>query len=269
MHVADSAVISEQSVYLWGYWRHCLMKYTIDHKSPVPLHAQVEALLREMIEDPEYRSGKFLPNEVDLAKRLGISRNTIRQAINRLVYEGLLIRKKGVGTKVADRSVNSKLTSWLSFTQEMKAKGHTPKNFEISVSWEIPHRDVIELFNIPADKAVLKLVRLRGLEDGPFVYFVSWFHPRVGLTGDEDFTRLLYEMLEKDYSTVAKLSKEEISALAADKFIAGKLNIKKGDPVLKRLRFVFDPGGRPIEYNIGYYKSDSFAYTIESERDIQ
>jgi GntR family transcriptional regulator len=244
------------------------MKYSIDHKSPVPLHAQVEALLRKMIDDPEFRGGKFIPNEVDLAKRLGISRNTIRQAINKLVFEGLLIRKKGVGTRVADRSVNSKLSNWMSFTQEMKAKGLTPKNFEINVSWTYPDQEVIDLFNIPADKKVLKLERLRGLQDGPFVYFISYFHPRVGLTGEEDFTRLLYEILEKDYSTVAKLSKEEISALAADGFLAKKLNIRKGDPVLKRKRFVFDPGGRPIEFNLGYYKSDSFVYTIESERDI-
>jgi GntR family transcriptional regulator len=244
------------------------MKYVIDHKSPVPLHAQAEALLRKLIDNPEYRNGKFLPNEVDLAKRLGISRNTIRQAINKLVFEGLLIRKKGVGTRVADRTVNSRLSNWLSFTQEMKAKGLKPRNFEISVSWVYPDQEVINLFGIPANKKVLKLERLRGLEDGPFVYFISYFHPRVGLTGKEDFTRLLYEILEKDYSTVAKLSKEEISARAADEFLAKKLTIRKGDPVLKRKRFVFDPGGRPIEYNIGYYKSDSFTYTIESEREI-
>jgi GntR family transcriptional regulator len=244
------------------------MKYTLDYKSPVPLHAQAEALLRKMIDNQEYRSGKLLPNEVDLAKRLGISRNTIRQAINKLVFEGLLVRKKGVGTRVADRTVNSRLSNWLSFTQEMKAKGLIPKNFEITVSWVYPDQEVTSLFGIPANKKLLKLERLRGLEDGPFVYFISYFHPRVGLTGKEDFTRLLYEILEKDYSTVAKLSKEEISARAADEFLARKLNIRKGDPVLKRKRFVFDPGGRPIEYNIGYYKSDSFAYTIESERDI-
>jgi len=79
---------------------------------------------------------------------------------------------------------------------------------------------------------------------------------------------MLYEILEKDYATIAKLSREEISARSANAFLAKKLNIKKGDPVLKRKRSVFDPGGRPIEFNIGYYKSDSFSYTIESERDI-
>jgi len=90
----------------------------------------------------------------------------------------------------------------------------------------------------------------------------------VGLTGDEDFTKPLYEILEKEHSVIAKLSKEEISARAADKFLAQKLKINTGDPILKRKRYVFDPGKRPIEYNIGYYRADSFIYTIESERDV-
>ena len=244
------------------------MKYSIDHKSPVPLHAQAEALLRKMIEEPEYRDGGFLPNEVDLAKRLGISRNTIRQALNKLVFEGLLVRKKGIGTTVADRSVNSNVSNWLSFTQEMKTKGLVPKTFEINTSWVPPDHDVMSTFGIPAEREVLKLERLRGLQEGPFVYFVSYFHPRVGLTGFEDFSRLLYEILEQDYSTIASLSREEISARAADDFLAGKLQISVGDPVLVRKRVVFDPGDRPIEYNVGFYKSDSFVYTIESEREI-
>ena len=232
------------------------MKYSIDHKSPVPLHAQAEALLRKLIEEPEFRNGGFL------------SRNTIRQALNKLVFEGLLVRKKGIGTTVADRSVSSKVTNWMSFTQEMEAKGLVPETFEISVSWVRPIPDVVNVFGVPAEKEVLRLIRLRGLKDNPFVYFVSYFHPRIGLTGEEDFSRPLYDILEQDYSTIAKLSKEEIRACAADGFIAGCLNINKGFPILVRKRVVFDPGGRPIEYNVGYYNSDSFVYSIESDRDI-
>ena len=243
-------------------------KYTIDHKSPVPLHAQVEALLRSMIDEPEFREGGKLPNEVDLAKRLGISRNTIRQALNKLVYEGLLNRKKGVGTTVADRSVNSKVTNWLSFTDEMKAKGLVPITFEINVSWVRPDPDVLHTFGIQDDKQLLKLERLRGLKDKPFVYFYSYFHPRVGLSGEEDFSRQLYELLEQDYSTIAFLSREEISARAADALLAAKLGMKEGDPILVRKRVVYDPGNRPFEYNVGFYRADSFVYTIESEREI-
>jgi GntR family transcriptional regulator len=108
--------------------------------------------------------------------------------------------------------------------------------------------------------------RVRGRPDEPFVYFISYFHPRIGLTGDEDFKRPLYELLETEYSTVATLSKEEISAHAADDEIAEKLRIKNGDPVLFRKRFVYDQGERPLEYNLGYYKADSFVYTVESRR---
>ena len=192
------------------------IKYSIDHKSPVPLHAQAEALLRKLIEEPEFRDGGFLPNEVDLAKKLGISRNTIRQALNKLVFEGLLIRKKGIGTTVADRSVSSKVSNWLSFTQEMEAKGLVPVTFKVQVSWVRPVPDVMQVFGISGEKNILKLVRLRGLKNNTFVYFISYFHTRVGLTGKEDFSRPLYDILEQDYSTVAKLSKEEIRACAAD-----------------------------------------------------
>ncbi|MBK7215408.1 MAG: GntR family transcriptional regulator [Bacteroidales bacterium] len=244
------------------------MIFSIDHKSAVPLHAQVETLLRDLLESEEYKKGKFLPNEVSLAKQLGISRNTVRQATNKLVYEGLLVRKKGVGTRAADQSVDTRINNWLSFSQEMQSKGIQIKNYEISTEWVDANEETAEFFRIPAGKKILKLNRLRGREEYPFVYFISYFHPMVGLTGSEDFSKPLYEILEKEHSTVAKLSKEEISAKVADKFLAGKLNIHVGEAVLKRKRFVFDPGGRPIEYNIGYYRADSFVYKIESERDI-
>ncbi|MFZ5938995.1 MAG: GntR family transcriptional regulator [Bacteroidota bacterium] len=244
------------------------MKYSIDHKSPVPLHAQVEELIRRMSEDERYSNGKLLPNEIELAKQLGISRNTVRQATNKLVYEGVLIRKKGVGTRFAGKNVDTRLKNWLSFSQEMRAKGLQIRNYEITVSWCYPEKNVAAFLEIPEDIKILKMERLRGTENGPFVYFFSYFHPRIGLTGKEDFSRPLYEILENDYSTIVKVSKEEISAKAANRELAKKLGLKEGEPILKRKRLVYDPGNRPVEYNVGYYRGDSFTYTIESEREI-
>lgn len=242
------------------------MKLALNHKSPVPLHIQAEELLRKMIADPQFQNGKLLPNEIDLANQLAISRTTLRQALNKLVYEGLLIRKKGVGTKVADAMISSKSVNWLSFSQEMKARGIPIKNFELHVSWIYPEEIVANFFNIKTDQKILKLERLRGRPEGPFVYFVSYFHPRTGLTGEEDFKRPLYDILEADYNIISELSKEEISAKAADKFIASKLETETGSPILFRKRYVFDQADRPIEYNLGYYKADSFVYTVESRR---
>ena len=84
----------------------------LDHASSKPLHVQAEEILRKLIESEEYKNGKFLPNEVDLSERLNISRNTLRQAINKLVFEGLLIRKKGVGTKVAQKGIVGGVKNW-------------------------------------------------------------------------------------------------------------------------------------------------------------
>ena len=244
------------------------MKFKIDHKSQVALHLQAEELLRKIIEDPQYDHGKLLPNEVDLAKQLAISRTTLRQAIAKLVYEGLLIRKKGVGTRKAQKTVSSKSKNWLSFTQEMQARGIKIKNFELHLSWVFPEGELSDFFAIQPDQKILKMIRLRGRTEGPFVYFVSYFHPRIGLTGDEDFKRPLYEILESDYGVRAELSKEEISAIAADQLIAEKLEITPNHPVLFRKRFVYDQLERPIEYNIGYYRAESFTFTVESRREV-
>lgn len=242
------------------------MKFTINHKSPVPLHAQVEELLRELIQQEEYQNGKTLPSEVELSNRLAISRSTVRQAIKKLVYEGLLVRKKKAGTKVAPKPVSSKSNNWLSFSQEMKLRGIPLKNFELHLSWVTPPEDVAQFFEITSDRDVLKMERVRGKPDEAFVYFVSYFHPRIGLTGDENFLSPLYEMIESERSVVASLSKEEISAKACEEWVAKKLEIKKGTPILFRKRYVFDQGERPMEYNLGYYKSDSFIYSVESSR---
>jgi len=242
------------------------MDLKINHSSPLPLHAQVEELLRVMIELPEYKDGGFLPKEVDLAKKLGISRNTLRQATNKLEYEGLLVRKKGVGTKVAKKQVTTHLNEWYSFTQEMNDKGVSFINFLLQIDWVKADSKIAHFFEIEEGTSLLKLSRLRGDEEGPFVYFESYFHPKIGLTGSEDFTRPLYDILENDFSVSPSISSEKLKARLASVITSKRLGIKQGDPVLVRERFVSDPGSRPLEYNIGFYNADRFTYTINIKK---
>ena len=242
------------------------MDFIIDHNSTQPLHMQVEDMLRKLIEKPEYQNGKLLPNEINIAKKLGISRSTVRQATNKLVYEQLLIRKKGVGTKVAKNNITTRLNKWSSFTHEMDEKGVLFRNYSIKVSMVVPDKDIQQLFNIEEGKKVLKMERVKGPESGPVVHFISYFHPRTGLTADDDFSKPLYETLERDHHITAAISKEGISAILADNKISKMLNIKVGDPILFRKRVVCDPGERPIEYNLGYYRADRFTYTIDIAR---
>lgn len=240
----------------------------INHNSNKPLHAQAEEILRKLIESEEYKRGKFLPREVELSKKLNISRNTLRQAINKLVYEGLLIRKRGVGTKVAHKGIVGGVKNWLSFSQEMKMLGIEIRNFELHISWKKPTEEICTFFNMDTNTLTkcIVLERVRGKKEYPFVYFISYFNPNIPLTGEEDFTRPLYELLEKEYNIIVKTSKEKISANLAGERIAEKLDIQANDPILIRERFVYDINQKPIEYNIGYYRADSFTYTIEAER---
>lgn len=241
-------------------------KFELDHNSGLPLHYQVEQLLRELIQVPVYQEGKLFPKEVDLAKMLGISRNTVRQATNRLEHENLLVRKKGVGTRAVREAVSTKLNNWVSFSEEMHNKGVQFVNYSIKVSWEKASKSVAGSLQIEENIEVLKLERLRGLDNGPFVMFISYFHPRIGLTGKEDFSRQLYDILEYDYATVPTVSKERINAITANKEQAKYLKVDVGSPLLIRKRLVCDPGDRPFEYNIGYYRADSFTYEIDIRR---
>lgn len=242
------------------------MDFNIDHNSALPLHVQVESMLRKMIEKPEYQDGKLLPNEIDMAKKLGISRSTVRQATNKLVYENLLIRKKGVGTKVAKNNITTKLNKWTSFTHEMDEKGVVFKIYSIKVNFIVPDVEIQELFGLKEGEKILKLERLKGPESGPIVHFISYFHPRTGLTLEDDYSKPLYETLERDHHIVAAVSKEGISAILADAKLSKLLTVKLGDPILFRKRVVCDPGDRPFEYNLGYYRADRFTYTIDIER---
>jgi GntR family transcriptional regulator len=236
----------------------------INHDSKIPLHMQVEALLRKLISEPEFRNGAFLPKEVELANTLGVSRNTIRQATNKLEYEGLLKRKKGVGTVVAQKKkLSTELDHWYSFTREMKERGIDVVNISVKAEMVVPNDQVAQFFHISPDRKVLKLSKLKGTNDKtPIVYFESYFHPRIDVKPEDDFSIPLYTMLQKKYGIRVVRSSENISARMAGR-LARKLDVKPQSPILVRERYVYDPGDRPVEYNLGYYRSDKFTYSID------
>ncbi len=239
------------------------MRLQINHQSKIPLHIQVEELMRKLIASPEFRNGAFLPKEVELANRLGVSRNTIRQATNKLEYEGLLVRKKGVGTRVAQKkTLSTGLDHWYSFTQEMRERGIQVENLFIKAEWIPADEKLASFFNIRLHKNILKLSKLKGSEGEPIVFFESYFHPRIGIDKDDDFSRPLYTLLEEKFGVLVVRSNEHINAGKAGK-LARKLKVDASDPILIRERFVYDPGDRPIEYNVGYYRSDKFTYSID------
>jgi len=243
------------------------MDWDVNHSSSIPLHAQVESLLRELIQKEEYQNGKLLPGETEIARRLGVSRNTVREAMKRLVQEGLIKRKKGVGSRVNPDTVRTGLRAWSSFTREMERKGMNVRTLEKDVYWTGPPNDVVNGFQIDPERTVCRLDRLRGDGKEPVVLFESYFHPRININQDETFDGLLYEVIRNRYNIDPVISEEEIGADLPDDDLQEKLDISTSTPILYRKRLVYDAGDRPIEYCYCYYRSDRFEYSLRIHRD--
>lgn len=238
----------------------------VDHNSFVPLHIQVEELLLDIIKLPDYMNGKLLPREVELAKTLGVSRSTVRQASNRLSDKNLIVRKKGIGTKVNQNMIVTKLDSWSSFSKEMLEQGRTLVNFDFQLRTVLSDKVVSNKLGVDEGTEVYTLSRTRGAKNEPQVYFVSYFHPKVKLSVDYDYSRPLYDIIEEKCGYIADVSKEEITAVLADTELGERLGVKKGSPILKRERLVLDRGRSVLEYNIGFYKAENFIYSVELRR---
>jgi GntR family transcriptional regulator len=239
---------------------------SLDHQSPIPLRAQVESLLRNLIRQPEYQKGALLPDEMALAAQLGVSRGTVRSGISKLVFEGLLERKAGVGTRVTNRHVESGIREWHSFTREMASKGITVQNFRVAYHQVKASDDAMQALQLGESKSLWRLDRVRGWDGMPVLHTMSWFHPRLGLKGNEPVSQPLYEMIEKATGVRPHHAREEFVAIGADVQIARQLNVERGTPLLLRRHTVFDAGNRPFEFAEVRYVSSRFALTLDMRR---
>lgn len=242
---------------------------TIDHNSPVPLHMQVEAYLRELIKREEYRGGALLPNELDLSKQFGISRNTFRSAMDRLVLEGLVVRKKGIGSRVNTAMLSTTLTEWDSFSREMTTKGNVMRTIAKEIRWVRASEEIAAALGVEPGAEVCRLERVRGVEGEPVVLFLSYFHPRVGIQRSETFDGRLYDILQQKYSSIPQISDEEIGALPCSGAFSQQLRMPLDVPVLFRKRRVLNAAGKILELCYAYYRSDRFLYTIRIQRGNQ
>ena len=238
----------------------------LDHASPVPLRAQVESLLRELIREPQYQKGALLPDEVALAAQLGISRGTVRSGISKLVFEGLLDRKAGIGTRVSNRNVESGIQEWHSFTREMASKGITVENFKTSYHQVEASKDAMQALQLESPRLLWRLDRVRGWAGRPVLHTMSWFHSRLGLKGNEATNQPLYEMIEKATGVRPHHAREDFLAVSADAQMARQLDVDRGSPLLLRRHTVFDAGNRPFEFAEVRYVSSRFALTLDVRR---
>jgi GntR family transcriptional regulator len=233
----------------------------------LPLHIKAEEALRALMGAPEYARGGLLPDELTLAKRLGVSRGTVRAATLRLVAEGSLERKAGVGTRVVQRSTEAAIGAWRSFSREMAHKGIGARNFRLQLR-EVPATSsVAAALRIASGTAVQRLDRVRGWGELPVLRSRSWFHPRVRFAAGEKFSRPLYDLVTEVSGLNADRASEAFGAEAATAPLAKDLHVRETSPLLARRLTVFDTFGRPLEFAEVHYVSERFTLTIDLKRE--
>lgn len=231
----------------------------------LPLHRRVEDSLRLLMDDPEYADGQLLPDELTIAQRLGVSRGTVRTAIGRLVAEGRLERKAGVGTRVVQRSTESAISAWRSLSKEMLRHGIEVELFAVQLRTVSATRDAAGALQVEVGTKVQRLDRVRGWDGAPVLRSRSWFHPRVQLSS-QDWSRPLYDLVADVSGISAERAREAFTAEPATAELARNLQVDVSSPLLLRRHTVFDAANRPFEFAEVHYVSERFTLTLDLTR---
>ena len=233
----------------------------LERSGPVPMYYQLAQRLERAIESGALESGARLENEVSLANRLGLSRPTVRRAMQELVDKGLLVRRRGVGTQVVRGRVtrNVELTS---LYEDLERTGHTPST-EL-LEHEVAPIDSAAARELGVDDGtdVLRIRRLR-LSDGlPVAILSNTLAPELAdLDVDQLAESGLYRLLA-NRGVVTKVAKQRIGARAATAEEAKLLDLKAGAPLLTIERIAFDQSGRGIEIGAHVYRPDRHAFEV-------
>jgi DNA-binding GntR family transcriptional regulator len=237
----------------------------VDKSSPVPLYFQIAENLRAAIDSGRLRPGEHLENELQLCERLGVSRPTVRQAIERLVQDGLIQRQRGVGTVVVSRRINRPL-ALTSLFDDLQAGGRQPQTLVLRADEVSPDSTVAEALSLPKTYTarVLLLERLRSADDRPLAVMRNYL-PLGLLPDDESILNLkehgLYEILRRR-GVQFKSAEETIGARRATSEEARLLQVPRSTTVLAVARIARDPSATPIEYGLHAYLADRYSFKV-------
>jgi GntR family transcriptional regulator len=241
--------------------------------SRIPLYYQLENVLREKITSGAYAGGGRIPTETELIEQYSVSRITVRQALQALADEGLIERRQGRGTYVAERkSAKRKFTGKIHLTgslDELIAMGMgTPvKVLEMNLVEADTHE--AELLQLKVGTPIYRLKRLRINENKPFGLIINYLPEEIGsqLTVAELSSGALLHTIESKLGYKLENARQEIKAELSDPYVANLLDIRVGTALLSIERTVYTDKGVPVEYVHTLYRSDLYGYSVNLVRD--
>lgn len=235
-------------------------------QSAVPLWAQIERAIREMIHAGKYKVGDRLPAEPELAAMFGVSRMTIRQAVQKLVHEGLLTRGRGLGTFVSRpplvRALNSQYLD--GFFATLQAQGHAVVSQVLRFERQPAEEHVAEALRLPPGAQVFRLERLRLVDGDPLSIQITYLPVLPLPTLDQfDFScRSLYDVLRTEYDLPILAIDQRISAKAASPVQARLMHISPGFPLLYVEKTSRTTDEREIEFGQLYFNPTVYQLTM-------
>ncbi|MCL4394076.1 MAG: GntR family transcriptional regulator [Chloroflexi bacterium] len=246
---------------------HPFVPESIRRDTPIPLHYQLTELLSQEIESGRWVVGERIPTEEELCEQFRLSRTTVRKAMDALVNQGRLNREKGRGTFVAKpKLVEEFVNRPVGFFEDMATRGIAVCNATCDMQVIEPSAPIARELDLRPGETVIKIERLRCIESRP-ILFVTSYLPYAKCPGvlHEDLANTgLYTILHDKYGLKIVSARRFVEAVAANKYEAEKLKIKRGAPLLLVDSTVFLEDGRPIEYFKARHRGDRTRLIVES-----
>ena len=231
----------------------------VDRASPVPLYYQVAQILERAIETGELPAGSRLENEVALAERLGLSRPTVRRAIAYLVDQGLVVRKRGVGTQVVHAKVRRPL-ELTSLYDDLRTDGRDPSTRVLALETVRAPDVVAHALGVEEGVPVLFMARLRSAGEEPLAVMHNYIPVDLVSFSAGDLEQTgLYELM-RAAGIRPHMATQTVGARAASAAEARALSERKGSPLLTMQRTTYDDAGRGVEYGDHVYRATAYAF---------
>ncbi|MFZ0516903.1 MAG: GntR family transcriptional regulator [Acidobacteriaceae bacterium] len=232
----------------------------LDRNTFVPLYHQIQRRLLQQIDSGALKPGEPLPSALDIAASLGVSQMTVRQAIKSLCEAGVVYSQQGKGTFVSGIKLEKDFRQVLSFSEDMKARGSTPRSKVLSFDVRKPDEEIIKALRLRSDEKVIHLKRIRQSNNLPMGIECSSLPLRLcpDLLETFDPRNSLYETLAERYGINMVVADEVAEAGLADSEAARLLRIAKGSPVFLFTRISYLQNGQPIEHVKSTYRGDRY-----------
>lgn len=239
----------------------------INKNSPVPIYHQLEEYIKQQIENGLLKEEEVIPSEREFAERFQISRMTVRQAINNLVADGYLNRKKGRGTFVSKKKVEQELQGMTSFTEDMLSRGMKPSSKLLSFKIIQADKKTALDLKINENDPIYKIKRIRLADGAPMALETAYVPVNIvpGLT-EENSNLSLYQYIEENLSLSISEATQEIEASIADVHTAEPLGIEEGEPILFIVRIAYLQDGTPFELVKSSFRADRYRFIATMKR---